>query len=110
VLHYKVRCTFLRIHTNTHIDYHFQDELERQKADNASLRDKLEDANEHQGARGNSKPDANEMIPRPKGTAGSNFSIQVEMGLSGSAKKYDKYKAIQVYPDDTVLDSCSLCG
>jgi hypothetical protein len=36
------------------------------------------------------------MIPRPAGTVGTNFSIQVEMGLSGMTKKYDKYKAIQV--------------
>jgi hypothetical protein len=35
-------------------------------------------------------------IPRPRGTAGTNFSIQESMGLSGSAKKYETYKAIQV--------------
>jgi hypothetical protein len=34
---------------------------------------------------------------RPKGTAGTNFSIQEEMGLAGSTKKYDRYKAIQVH-------------
>jgi hypothetical protein len=39
------------------------------------------------------------MIPRPAGTAGTNFSIQVAMGLAGSTKKYDKYKAIQVCAD-----------
>ena len=36
------------------------------------------------------------MIPRPAGTAGSKWSIQVEMGLGGTGKKYDLYKAIQV--------------
>jgi hypothetical protein len=36
------------------------------------------------------------MIPRPGGTAGSNFSIQESMGLAGSTKKYETYKAIQV--------------
>jgi hypothetical protein len=35
-------------------------------------------------------------IPRPRGTAGTNFSIQESMGLSGSTKKYETYKAIQV--------------
>jgi hypothetical protein len=38
----------------------------------------------------------NPMIPRPAGTAGSKWSIQVEMGLGGTGKKYDSYKAIQV--------------
>jgi hypothetical protein len=45
------------------------------------------------------EPTDREMIPRPAGTAGTNFSIQVAMGLSGSTKKYDKYKAIQVCAD-----------
>jgi hypothetical protein len=35
-------------------------------------------------------------IPRPRGTAGTHFSIQESMGLSGTAKKYETYKAIQV--------------
>jgi hypothetical protein len=35
-------------------------------------------------------------IPRPGGTAGTNFSIQEAMGLAGSTKKYETYKAIQV--------------
>ena len=35
-------------------------------------------------------------IPRPRGTAGTTFSIQESMGLSGTAKKYETYKAIQV--------------
>ena len=36
------------------------------------------------------------VIPRPSGTAGNTWSIQVEMGLQGKDKKYDMYKAIQV--------------
>jgi hypothetical protein len=40
--------------------------------------------------------DDNVMIPRPSGTAGNTWSIQVEMGLQGKGKKYDMYKAIQV--------------
>ena len=35
-------------------------------------------------------------IPRPNGTAGTHFSIQEAMGLAGSQKKYETYKAIQV--------------
>jgi hypothetical protein len=78
-----------------YIFYH-EDALEREKAENASLRDKLEDTNENQGVGNNSKPTASETILRPAGTAGTNFSIQIAMGLSGSSKKDDKYKAIQV--------------
>ena len=37
-----------------------------------------------------------EMIPRPSGTAGTDFSIQVAMGLEGAGRRYEKYKAIQV--------------
>lgn len=36
------------------------------------------------------------MIPRPKGTAGTNWSIQTEMGLAGSKNKRETYKALQV--------------
>jgi hypothetical protein len=85
---------------------YYQDELEREKAHSASLRNRLEDANEFQGA---SNPNVREMIPRPKGTAGTHFSIQVEMGLSGSTKKYDKYKAIQVRPDSIAWTSYLRC-
>jgi hypothetical protein len=35
-------------------------------------------------------------IPKPPGTAGNDYSIQIEMGLAGSVKKSEKYKAIQV--------------
>ena len=73
--------------------------LEREKANNASLQDQLEAANNHHGAGDNIRVTDCKMIPRPAGTAGTSFSIQVEMGLSGSAKKYNKYKAIQVCTD-----------
>jgi hypothetical protein len=36
------------------------------------------------------------MILRPAGTASSKWSIQVEMGLGGTGKKYNSYEAIQV--------------
>jgi hypothetical protein len=65
----------------------------REKAHSESLRNQLEDAMEHPGG---DKSNTHDMIPRPAGTARTNFSIQVEMGLSGTTKKYDKYKAIQV--------------
>jgi len=35
-------------------------------------------------------------IPRPKGSAGNDWSIQQEMGLSGSVKKTEIYKGLQV--------------
>jgi hypothetical protein len=89
LLHYEV----------THTKCYWKDALEREKANNASLRDQLEEANNHGGARDNIEPTDHEMIPRPAGMAGTNFSIQVVMGLSGRTKKYDKYKAIQVCPN-----------
>lgn len=36
-------------------------------------------------------------IPRPRGTAGSSFSIQESMNLAGSEKKDRIYRALQVY-------------
>ena len=35
-------------------------------------------------------------IPRPKGSAGNDWSIQQEMGLGGSRKKTEIYKGLQV--------------
>jgi hypothetical protein len=49
-----------------------------------------------EGGRGDGVNEDSPMIPRPAGTAGSKWSIQVEMGLGGAGKKYDSYKAIQV--------------
>jgi len=45
------------------------------------------------------------QIPRPGGTAGTHFSIQEAMGLAGSQKRYETYKAIQVrfQVDDPLL-------
>jgi len=70
--------------------------LKNKKARNAELQEKLDEGGELQSA-GSNERDVHDMIPRPKGTAGTNFSIQEEMGLAGSTKKYDKYKAIQVH-------------
>jgi hypothetical protein len=68
-----------------------EDALAKERADNVELRKELEA--ELQMAK--NKED-HVMIPRPKGSAGTHFSIQEAMGLSGSTKKYDTYKAIQV--------------
>jgi hypothetical protein len=74
-------------------DILFTAELEEQRLQNAELRKRLEDGQRNGGLVPNAgaKP-----IPRPQGTAGTDFSIQEAMGLSGSANKYETYKAIQV--------------
>jgi hypothetical protein len=41
----------------------------------------------------------NRTVPRPCGTAGTQFSIQESMGLAGSKQKYETYKALQVSCD-----------
>lgn len=65
--------------------------LAREQARNAELRECLRN-----GASAGDDSEERIRIPRPKGTAGKDFSIQQEMGLSGSPKKYETYKAIQV--------------
>ncbi|THU94656.1 hypothetical protein K435DRAFT_839781 [Dendrothele bispora CBS 962.96] len=48
-------------------------------------------------------PSANvDSIPRPTGTAGKDFSIQVAMNLAGSVSKDGKYKALQRCVKDLV--------
>lgn len=78
----------------THGRLHSIAALEKEKASNAQLQEQLDKAVELQREGNNEKDCA--LVPRPKGTAGTDFSIQIAMGLSGSTKKYDKYKAIQV--------------
>jgi len=70
--------------------------LENERTQNADLRKRIEDLastsndiNEAENARG-------KLIPRPRGTAGTSFSIQVAMGLAGSKQKYETYKGLQV--------------
>jgi hypothetical protein len=67
--------------------------LEDERAKNAELRKRIEDLTDkpHDGHNAGVA-----VIPRPHGTAGTNFSIQEAMGLSGSTKKYETYKGIQV--------------
>jgi hypothetical protein len=67
--------------------------LEAERAKNAELQKRMEDlADKPRG----SQNAGVKTIPRPHGTAGTNFSIQEAMGLSGSTKNYETYKAIQV--------------
>jgi hypothetical protein len=61
--------------------------------DNAKLRQRIEDMS---SATVNSVLAGRKQIPWPRGTAGSNFSIQEVMGLAGSSKKYETYKGLQV--------------
>jgi hypothetical protein len=73
-------------------------ELEQQRLQNAELRKQIEEMTKAQvDGTGTGGQDAGtKSIPRPQGTAGTNFSIQEAMGLAGSTKKYETYKAIQV--------------
>jgi len=68
-----------------------EDALNKAQAENARICERL---NKESNTGGSDK--TQERIPRPKGTAGTDFSIQEEMGLSGSTKGYDIYKGIQV--------------
>lgn len=45
------------------------------------------------------------LIPRPVGTAGQHWSLQIAMGLAGSQKKNAKYAALLVSLLET--DACS---
>lgn len=69
--------------------------LKKAEADNAKLQELLDDAKAVGEVGSANGEDTDAMILRPSGTAGSAWSIQVEMGLEGKDKKYDMYKAIQ---------------
>ncbi|TFK65414.1 hypothetical protein BDN72DRAFT_845569 [Pluteus cervinus] len=59
---------------------------------------------EQRGRHSGGTPSTEEdMIPRPKGTAGKDFSIQVEMRLASSENKDEKYKAVLRSLHDLVL-------
>jgi hypothetical protein len=76
-------------------------EIEKQKAENAALQEKINEAS----TPANDDPETTK-IPKPKGTAGTDYNIQIEMGLSGSKKKNDKYKGILVCGNLTLPDYC----
>ena len=67
--------------------------LENERRQNAELRRRIEDMS---AATAENTPAGRKMIPRPRGTAGTNFSIQEAMGLAKSSKKYETYKGLQV--------------
>jgi hypothetical protein len=71
--------------------------LAKERTHNAQLQKRIEEITtaEHQNRSGVSQ-NAGNMVPRPSGTAGTNFSIQEAMGLAGNKQKYETYKAIQV--------------
>ena len=46
-----------------------------------------------------------DMVPRPKGTAGADWSIQEAMGLAGSEKKHGIYRALVVSINHNIVPS-----
>lgn len=71
-------------------------DLERQKEEADELRKQLVTNTPNEGNSSTAKK-TQKIVPRPKGTAGTQWNIQIEMGLGGKGeKKYDRYKAIQV--------------
>ncbi len=64
--------------------------LIQEQTQKTELQKQINDINNGQGTK------EAKAVPRPKGSAGTNFSIQEAMGLAGSAKKYEMYKALQV--------------
>lgn len=69
------------------------EELNQERLANAELQKQLDDMVKSGGT---STEAEGPTIPRPKGTAGTHFSIQVAMKLTSSQEKDLKYKAIQV--------------
>lgn len=86
--------------------------LEKQKADNAALQEKINEA-----SMATNKDPGAPKVPKPKGTAGTDYSIQIEMGLSGTTKKKAKYLSIMVgrtsiscYPTLTDFSDSGFCA
>ena len=67
--------------------------LENERRQNAELRQRVEDMS---STTADNTLAGRKPIPQPRGTAGSNFSIQEAMGLARSSKKYETYKGLQV--------------
>lgn len=68
-----------------------EDTLDKVQAENANMQEQLSNRTNM-----GSSNEAEWMIPRPKGTAGTDFGIQDAMGLSENKKGYEIYKGIQV--------------
>jgi hypothetical protein len=87
-----LKCIGFKMRRETHKI--LQVALENEKKQNAELRKRIEDMRcTPTNGRENG---SNKQILRPRGTAGTDFSIQEAMGLSGNTKKYETYKALQV--------------
>ncbi|PBK60063.1 hypothetical protein ARMSODRAFT_982617 [Armillaria solidipes] len=69
------------------------EELAQEQSSNAELQKKLDEIVKSGGT---STDTEGPTIPRPKGVAGTYFSIQVEMKLTMTLEKTLKYKAIQI--------------
>ena len=70
--------------------------LENERTQNAELRKQIEDLASTSNNVNGLENGSGKLVPRPRGTAGTNFSIQEAMGLAGSTQKYETYKGLQV--------------
>jgi UDP-N-acetylglucosamine:LPS N-acetylglucosamine transferase len=73
---------------------HCPEKYEEEKAARTAFEEQLKSIGVQGGAQGDK--DLVNTIPKPPGTAGKDYSVQIEMGLAGTVKKSEKYKAIQV--------------
>jgi len=74
-------------------------ELEEERASNQDLQDKLkvqQDKADKALAMADDEDADEGSIPRPRGSSGNGFSIQVAMGLATSDKKKAIYTGVQV--------------
>jgi len=82
------------------------EKLEEEQASNQDLQNKLkaQQDNAEKALQVADKEDSDEgSIPRPHGSSGSGFSIQVAMGLATSDKKKAIYTGIQVSSPEIVV-------
>lgn len=71
-----------------------QEALTAERETVAQLQERLEHLED--GQAGGDGETSETLIPRPKGTAGTHWSIQEAMGLAGSEKKHGIYKGLVV--------------
>ncbi|KAJ7812536.1 hypothetical protein B0H13DRAFT_2684870 [Mycena leptocephala] len=79
------------------------DALAKEREENARLRKQLEQARTDRESA--IVTDTPEMIPRPRGTAGNDYSTEVEMQLGDTADNHDAFKGIQRTLRDLVLQA-----
>ena len=80
--------------------------LTKERTHNAQLQRRIEEMTAGCDGSSESQEAVSKPIPRPSGTAGTDFSIQEAMGLAGNKQKYETYKALQVRLLSTYV--CSL--